>query len=46
MTDKFAQKRAMIVTRYIDWQWHFPLGRTMWAQCPQTGRVVDFGRIE
>jgi len=43
---KYAKKRALIVTRYIDWEWHFRRDGTMWIRNLATGRVIEIGRIE
>ena len=44
--DKYAKKRAALLMKYWDWEWHDRRDGAMWIRCKKTGRIIEIGRLE
>lgn len=45
-TSKYAKRRQLMITRYIDWAWHFKLNGVVFVRNLETGEVKKIGKIE
>jgi len=45
-TDKYAKKRAALMTKFIDWEWHFRRDGTVWIRNKDTDQIKEIGKIE